>query len=140
MTTNAGVGMSHHHNPNVAGHEAAEQALKNASISKPGFVFMFATVGYDQHSLLQAVREATGGAPLSGCSAEGTISGDDADESNFSVVVMAISSEKLRWHHGIAKGLEAEPRAVGKRVAKDLMPHLSSDTIGLFVFPDGPKD
>ena len=34
MTTNAGVGMSHHHNPNVVGHEAAEQALKNASITK----------------------------------------------------------------------------------------------------------
>src|SRR5919112_5959886 len=60
MTTNAGIGMSHHHNPNVAGHEAAEQALKNASISKLDFVFMFATVGYDQRSVLQAVREATG--------------------------------------------------------------------------------
>ena len=86
MATKAGVGMSRHHNPNVAGREAAEQALKKAGIDKPDFVFMFATVGYDQRSLLQAVREATGGAPLSGCSAEGTISGDDADESNFSVV------------------------------------------------------
>src|SRR5918992_1958149 len=106
MTTNAGVGMSHHHNPNVAGHEAAEQALKNASISKPDFVFMFATVGYDQRSVLQAVRKATGGAPLSGCSAEGTISGDDADESNFSVVVTAISSDELQWTNGIVPGLE----------------------------------
>src|ERR671938_1614125 len=124
MTTNAGVGMSHHHNPNVAGHEAAEQALKNASISKPDFVFMFATVGYDQRSVLQAVREATGGAPLSGCSAEGTISGDDADESNFSVVVTAITSDELQWTNGLATGLlEDDPRAVGKRVAKDLLPH-----------------
>src|SRR5215216_2745489 len=140
MATKAGVGISRHHNPNVAGREAAEQALERAGGSKPDFVFMFGSIGYDQHSLLRAVRETTGGAPLTGCSAEGTINGDDADESNFSVVVTAISSEKLRWHHGIARGLSADPRAVGKRVAKDLLPHLSADTIGLFVFPDGRVD
>src|SRR5919205_572806 len=116
MSTKAGVGTNHHHNPNVAGREAAEQALREASIAKPDFVFMFATVGYDQRSLVRAVRETTGGAPLTGCSAEGTIDGDDADESNFSVVVTAISSEELRWHHGIARGFEADPHDVGKRV------------------------
>jgi hypothetical protein len=140
MTINAGVGMSRHHNPTVAGREAAEQALEKAGVSKPDFVLMFGSIGYDQHSLVQAVREATGGAPLTGCSAEGTINGEDADESGFSVVVTAISSDDLQWHNGLAAGLEAEPRAVGMRVAKDLMPHLSADTIGLLVFPDGLKD
>jgi hypothetical protein len=140
MATKAGVGLSYHHNPNVAGREAAEQALEKAGVSKPDFVFMFGSIGYDQASLVRAVREATGGAPLTGCSAVGTLNGDDADESNFSVVVTAISSDDLWWHNGLAAGLEADPRAVGQRVAKDLMPHLSADTIGLFVFPDGVKD
>jgi hypothetical protein len=140
MATKAGVGMSRHHNPNVAGREAAEQALEKAGVDRPDFVFMFGSLGYDQRSLVRTVREAIGGAPLSGCSAEGTIDGDDADESGFSVVVTAISSDELRWHNGSAKGLEADPRAVGKRVAHDLLPHLSTDTIGLFVFPDGVKD
>src|SRR5918993_795244 len=140
MATKAGVGMSYHHNPNVAGREAAEQALEKASISEPDFVLMFGSIGYDQPSLLRAVREATGGAPLTGCSAVGTLNGDDADESNFSVVVTAISSDDLWWHNGLATGLEGDPRAVGQRVAKDLMPNLSADTIGLFVFPDGVKD
>jgi len=142
MTTKAGVDMSRHHNPNVAGREAAEQALKNAGVARPDFVFMFGSIGYDQRSLVQAVRETTGGAPLTGCSAEGTINGDDADESNFSVLVTAISSEELRWHNGIASGLlEDDSRAVGQRVAKDdLLPHLSADTLGLFVFPDGHLD
>jgi hypothetical protein len=140
MATKAGVGMSYHHNPNVAGREAAEQALQKAGLSKPDFVFVFGSIGYDQHSLVQAVRETTGGAPLTGCSAEGTINGEDADESNFSVVVSAISSDELHWHNGLAARLEADPRAVGTRVAKDLLPHLSTDTIGLFVFPDGLKD
>jgi hypothetical protein len=137
MATKAGVGMSQHHNPSIAGREAAEQALEKAGVDRPDFVFMFATVGYDQHSLLRAVRVATGDAPLTGCSGEGTINGDDADESNFSVVVTAISSEELQWTNGLAAGLKADPRAVGKRVAKELLPHLSSDTIGLFVFPEG---
>src|SRR5918994_1175633 len=69
MATKAGVGVSRHHNPNVAGREAAEQALQNAGVSKPDFVLMFGSIGYDQHSLVRAVREATGGAPLSGCGA-----------------------------------------------------------------------
>src|ERR687894_2095828 len=137
VATKAGVGMSRHHNPSVAGREAAEQALEKAGVSKPDFVFMFGSIGYDQHSLVRAVREVTGGAPLTGCSAEGTINGDDADESNFSVVVTAISSEELRWHHGIASGLlEDDSRAVGKRVAHEVLPHLSAEAIGLFVFPD----
>ena len=140
MATRAGVGMSRHHNPNIAGREAAEQALTNAGVDRPDFVFMFASIGYDQHSVLRAVRETTGGAPLTGCSAEGTINGGDADESNFSVVVTAISSDELRWTNGYAAGLETDPRAVGKRVAQDLLPNLSAETIGLFVFPDGLYD
>src|ERR687889_2118945 len=125
MAIKAGVGMSYHHNPTVAGREAAEQALKEAGVERPDFVFMFASIGYDQPSLLRAVREATGGAPLTGCSAEGTINGDEADESNFSVLVTAISSEELRWTTGFAKGLlEDDSRGVGKRVAEDLVPHL----------------
>jgi hypothetical protein len=141
MTIKAGVGMSRHHNPNIAGREAAEQALEKAGVDKPDFIFMFASIGYDQRSLLGVVRETTGGAPLTGCSAEGTINGDDADESNFSVIVTAISSEELRWHNGIVRGLvEDDTHAVGQRVAKDLLPHLSTETIGLFVFPDGRVD
>src|SRR5215218_7614105 len=137
MAIKAGVGMSRHHNPNIAGREATEQALEKASTVKPDFVFMFGSIGYDQHSLVRAVREVTGGALLSGCSAEGTIDGDNADESNFSVLVTAISSDELQWTNGLAAGLETEPRAVGQRVAQDLLPNLSAETIGLFVFPDG---
>src|SRR5918997_1963761 len=137
MVTKAGVGMSRHPNPNVACGEAAEQALEKAGVARPDFVFMFASIGYDQPSLLRAVRETTAGAPLSGCSVEGVIGGEDADESNFSVVVMAISSDELHWTNGIATGLSADSRAVGQRVAQELLPNLSADTIGLFVFPDG---
>ena len=52
-------------------------------------------------------------------------------------VVTTISSDDLRWTNGLARGLEDDARAVGQQVAKDLLPYLSADTIGLFVFPDG---
>src|ERR671917_2711026 len=136
MVTKAGVGMSRNHNPSVAGREAAERALLKAGVAKPDFVLMFGSIGYDQRSLVRAVREITRGAPLCGCSAEGTIDGDAADESNFSVVVTAISSDELQWHHGIVRGLEDDPRAGGQRVVQDLLPHLSAETIGLFIFPN----
>jgi hypothetical protein len=57
MTIKAGVGMGRHHNPNVAGREAAEQALERAGVSQPDFVLMFGSIGYDQRSLVQVVRE-----------------------------------------------------------------------------------
>jgi hypothetical protein len=34
VATKAGVGMSRHHNPNLAGREAAEQALEKAGINR----------------------------------------------------------------------------------------------------------
>ena len=97
MVTKAGVGMSHHRNPVMAGREAVDAALKSGGIEEPDFVFMFATVGYNQRALVKAVREASGGAPLCGCSGEGTIMRGEVDESNFSLVIMAISSDQLHF-------------------------------------------
>jgi hypothetical protein len=129
--------MSHHRNPTVAGREAAEKALAAAGVEKPDFVFMFATVGYDQEALLKAVREATDGEPLCGCSGEGVIAGREAEESNFAVGVMAISSDQLRFSNGIATGLKEDPTRAGRVIAQAIQPKVSSDTLALFLFPDG---
>jgi hypothetical protein len=137
MGIQAGVGMSHHRNPKVAGQEAAEKALEVAGVEKPDFVFMFATVGYNQQTLLKAVREATDGAPLCGCSGEGIITRDEADESNFSIGVMAISSDQLRFSHGMVTGLKEDPAKAGRTIAEAIQPEISSDTLALFIFPDG---
>jgi len=137
MSIQAGVGMSHHRNPMVAGQEAAKQALAAAGIDKPDFVFMFATVGYNQETLVHAVRQATNGVPLCGCSGEGVIAMGDADESNFAVGVMAIRSDQLRFSHGVVTGLWDDPTGVGCAIGKAIQPEVSSDTLALFLFPDG---
>ena len=137
MSTEIGVGISHHRNPLMAGREAVQIALKGGGMEKPDFAFLFATVGYNQEALLKAVREATGGAPLCGCSAEGTIARGEVDESNFSVVVMTISSDELRFYNGLGNGLKADSAGAGRSLGSAIRPELNSDTLALFLFPDG---
>jgi hypothetical protein len=103
MATQAGVGISHHRDAKAAGREAAEQALRAAGIDRPDFVLAFAAVGYDQPALVAAIRRATGGAPLAGCSGEGVIGQREADESPFSVGVMALRSDEIAFRHGLAR-------------------------------------
>jgi hypothetical protein len=135
MGTQAGVGISHHRNPTMAGKEAVAHALAAAGIDHAEFVFLFATVGYPQVPLLAAVREATGHVPLCGCSSEGIITQDTHDETNFSVAVMVIRSDELRFINGIVSG-DGGFEHIGQRIADAAQPQAHDDAIALFVFPD----
>ncbi len=137
MGTQAGVGISHHRNPKQAGHDAANQALQAANITTPDFVMMFASVGYNQRILLDAVRETTQKAPLIGCSGEGVIVQGEADESNFSVAVMVIQSDEVRFSHGGVPGLSQDVQAVGAEVGQGLSRQSTADAIATFLFADG---
>ncbi|HBA86843.1 MAG TPA: histidine kinase [Geobacter sp.] len=137
MGTSVGVGHSLHKNPRDAGKEAALLALRNGGIDKPDFVFAFATVGYQQQLLLEAIREATSGAPLSGCSGEGIIIQGIAAETNFGVCVMAIASDELRFANVCDKSLALGFDTAGKRLAEEVRPHLAPDTKACFLFADG---
>lgn len=137
MGTQAGVGLSHHRNPRVAGREAAERALTAAAVERPDFVMMFGSVGYDQRALVGAVRKATGQAPLIGCSGEGIIAEGECDESNFAVAVMAISSDELSFRRGVTTGLQADAALVGRQVGQAVQTELRPDTLALIAFADG---
>ncbi|MGI8617590.1 MAG: FIST signal transduction protein [Gemmatimonadaceae bacterium] len=137
MGTRAGVGSSHHRNPREAAREAASQALQQAGSDRADFVFMFASVGYEQTQLLRAVREATGHAPLTGCSGEGVIAGAEADESNFTVAVMTIQSDEVRFANGLTEGLKQNSEVAGRTMARGVGERIADDTLGLFVFADG---
>jgi hypothetical protein len=89
--------------------------------------------------IVQSVYETCGGVPLSGCSGEGTIAGSEADESNFSVAVMTIRSDELRFTNGIAKDLEADPVGAGRSVADAIRNKVDSKPLALFLLPDGLK-
>lgn len=137
METAAGVGYSIHRNPAQAGKEAAAKALAQAKIEKPDFVFVFATVGYNQQVLIGAIREATANAPLSGCSGEGIITPGIADETNFGVAVMAIRSDELRFHSARVKEISKGADLAGELLAADISPYLAKDSLACFLFADG---
>jgi hypothetical protein len=135
MAIASGVGISHHRNPKQAAREAAEQALRGCG-GAPSFVFLWASVGYAQEVVVQEVR-ALCKAPVCGCSGEGVIAGQEADETNFSVAVLALGSDDLRVVHGITTGLKEDPAAVGRSIGQTLAQDFPEDAIALFVFPDG---
>ena len=137
MSLITGVGFSNHRNPSEAGREAARQALEKAGIDKPDFVFLFGTVGYKQASLLKAVREATGGAPLSGCSGEGVIVSGAVYETNFGVVVSVIKSDEIRFTNAHAVGMSKDAVGMGKQIGDALKLHEAKDAMSLITFADG---
>ncbi len=136
MSTQAGVGISRHRNPKVAGQEAAAQALEQAKITQPDFVFVFATVGYRQKILIDSVRIATNHAPLFGCSAAGIIAQGLADESNFAVAVMVIRSDELQFNHGVLPGLSESSMLIGQMLGQQLTTNDHGDAIALFLNAD----
>ena len=137
MGTSVGVGCSLHKNPVDAGKEAALKALQQGNITKPDFVFVFATVGYNQQLLIQTIRETTFGAPLSGCSGEGVIAQGMVAETNFGVCVMAIASDELSFANVCVKEIAQGVDLAGERLAAEIRPLLAQDSIACFLFVDG---
>jgi hypothetical protein len=130
MGTSVGVGYSFHRNPEEAGREAAVNAMEQAGIEVPDFVFVFATVGYSQDILIGAIRKATSGAPLSGCSGEGIIAQDTVSESNFGVAVMAIKSDELRFNNAYATGIGHRSDIAGEHLAAETFRATFEKSIG----------
>lgn len=137
MGTLVGVGFSMNRNPAAAGKEAARKALEQAGAAKPDFVMVFATVGYDQQELIDAIREATGRAPLCGCSGEGVLTRDTLTETNFGVCVLTVASDEIRFEGACVKGIERGADAAGAALASALKPHAAADTKACFLFADG---
>lgn len=137
METAVGVGYSVKRNPAEAGKEAAMKALAQAGIAKPDFVFVFATVGYNQKILIGSIREATSRAPLSGCSGEGIITQGIADETNFGVAVMVLRSDELKFHQACVEEIGQDAHIAGERLAADIKPLLAEDSLACFLFADG---
>lgn len=137
MGTLAGVGISHDRHPVRAAQAAVNQALKAAGINQPDFVWLFASLGYDPEKLVQTVRDATGYAPLIGCSGQGVIALGETDESSFSVSVMVIQSDELRFTNYATPHAGLSFEQVGTTIGEQLAPTIDADAIALFLFTDG---
>ncbi|GMV15545.1 MAG: hypothetical protein AMXMBFR56_37690 [Polyangiaceae bacterium] len=108
MTTRAKSGYSDERSARSAGQSAARQALEGMSTS-PDLVLVFASTNYAFPELLRGVREVTGTAPLLGASTAGQFT--EKSGGAESVVVMAVSSDSIRFRTGFAKGLRQNQHA-----------------------------
>lgn len=137
MATQAGVGFSVHRDPDKAAAEAVGQALKQAGIDRADIVFLFATVGYPQDALLRAVRKASGGGRVAGCSGEGVITNNQSIEAGHGITVGVLKSDDIRFSVAAAEGLRADSEKTGFAVGETLRKEIAADTFAIFAFPDG---
>ena len=110
MALFAGVGRSLGQTAAVAGRDAAELALtelREKTDQPASLAIVFASVKYDQQEIVDAVRQATDGIPLVGCSTSGEIT--QTGPSNEAVVVMLLSSPETCF----ALGKSQAPVAAG---------------------------
>ena len=118
MSIKAGVGLSKNKNSSQAGYEAAKFALKQCGEDKPDFVIAFASPVFDQQEFVKGILEATGNAPLVGCTSAGEITNEGP--STKSAVVMTIKSDSLKFFTGLGKNVKAGAREAGRAVASEV--------------------
>ena len=147
MSTKVGVGESKETNAFKAGVEAVQMALNQAGVKDCDFIFMFATVGYDQKELLKGVRSITGDTPLSGCSGEGIItqSGPEgevmfalsgSEQGNDIVGVMVFSSDEITFNNYVVQGLKSDSLKAGEEIGKKISAESTDNPLMLLMFPD----
>lgn len=136
MVTRVGIGRSRSRESRAAGLEIGKQAISSLEGRVPTVVLLFSTMGHDQPALVRAVREATHGAPLVGCSGEGTISRSGSEEHSHAAVAAAIASDDVTFERFFAPGFAEDTVACATKLARDVRACGRGRGL-LILFPDG---
>lgn len=112
-----GVGHSCNHDGVTAALEASEGASQKLGCPAD-FALVFATATYSQGDILKTIQRVMPHARLSGCSAEGVISGNRSDEVDYAVAVMAIQSDSVRFEPFLIEHYSDDPSDAGYEVAR----------------------
>ena len=135
MATWVGVGHSRQPDSYQAGQEAAGKALESLGQSQADLLFVFASIRFDQESLLLGITSVIPYAWMAGCSTAGEILSEGS--SRRSVVVMAIRSDTLEAATGLGLQMSLNPRKAGQDLAGQLLEAKIENPHGMLIFPDG---
>lgn len=135
--TVAGTGQSVKREAKAAGAEAAEQAAQGLHGATASLAIVFATCGYSQEEVLDAVRQRLPGALLVGCSAEGVIAHHTSHEHEHAVTVMAVASSQMRFAGYQIEGYSVDSKARAQELAAMISKDGTSDLVGVVLLPDG---
>jgi hypothetical protein len=115
----ASVGIGTDLDARKAGAEACMQALEGLSRHQANVLFVFGSISFDQDKLMEGVAETAGGCLVIGCSTAGEIS-SEGYSAEKSVVVMAISSDQVKFWGGAGHHILWNPKQAGEECANAL--------------------
>lgn len=130
----AGVGSSKNKDSYQAGYEACRTAMGKAGTDKPDLVVAFASVSFDQGELLRGIREASGKAPLVGCTDAGEITNDGS--ATKSVAVMALKTDTIKFTTGLGRDIKAGAREAGQAAAREVKEKAPEPMRAFIMLPD----
>jgi len=131
----ASLGQSSNEDSFLAGQEAALEALGKHGRG-PDALIVLGSPRFDHTQLLAGISSATGDVPMVG----GTTAGEIATSgfSIQSVVIMALSSDALKFVTAIGKNMRRDENACGAALAQEISRDIPmNDALSLLIFPDG---
>lgn len=115
----ASVGIGTDLDAHKAGVEACTQALEGLSLKKADVLFVFASIAFDQDKLIEGIAQTAGECLVIGCSTAGEIS-SEGYSAEKSVVIMAISSDQMKFWGGLGNHILWNPKQAGEECANAL--------------------
>ncbi|MDP3735088.1 MAG: FIST N-terminal domain-containing protein [bacterium] len=131
MSLIVGVGTAKEHDAHQAGFAAAQSALERAGVERPTQLLVFASTLYDQEALVRGVRDASGNAPLVGCSATGILTNEGPVDQT--VAVVALESDSVTFASGMGL-MKNGARAAGALVGQEIRELATGELVGLLLF------
>ena len=135
MSIRVGVGTSENPDAFLAGQEAARCACQKAQEDFLDLLIIFASVKFDQQSLLRGLKSVCQNATIIGCSSAGEIT--TTGSSRNSLAVMGLKSSTLGFSTGLGCGLSQDARAAGQKCAQEAIRAKLHSRHAFVMFPDG---
>lgn len=98
--------------------DAVMQAKEKLGTDRVDLSIVYSSSEYDHGEVVDAVREATGNAPLIGASSAGEFT--EGRVESGSVAVGLLASDEIKVYTAIAKGVKEDPEAAVKEIATKL--------------------
>ncbi|MEA3281732.1 MAG: FIST N-terminal domain-containing protein [Euryarchaeota archaeon] len=118
MVTTLATGLCGGKNSALAAKDAVLQAKEKSGRARVDLSIVYSTSEYDYREVVDAVREATGNAPLIGASTAGEFTEDGVNGKN--VAVGLLSSDDIKVFTALAGGVKEDPEAAIKEVLAKL--------------------
>ncbi|MEA3324482.1 MAG: FIST N-terminal domain-containing protein [Euryarchaeota archaeon] len=118
MVTTLATGLCGGENDALAATDAVLRAKEELGSARIDLSIVYSTSECDYQEVVDAVREATGNAPLIGASTAGEFTEDGVNEKN--VAVGLLSSDDIKVFTAISEGVKEDPEAAIKEVVAKL--------------------